>query len=327
MLLVGDIGGTKADLAILSVERGARAPIASARLPVAAYDSLESLARSFVDRAGISVDRACFGIAGPVVDGRAVGTNLPWVVDEGRIGRRLGLRSVKLLNDLEAIANGIPLLQGEDIYTLSNGTRVEHGALAVIAPGTGLGEGYMLWDGQRYRAYPSEGGHADFAPNTVLECELWRYLHERHGHVSYERVCSGVGIPNIYAFLKGSGRADEPGWLAERLGETSDPTPVIVTTGLGKEPDCEICRLTLETFISILGAAAGNLALRLMATGGVYLGGGIPPRILDALDKPPFLKAFCSKGRLSPVVERVPVHVVLNPRVGLLGAASYGLAL
>jgi len=327
MLLVGDIGGTKADMAILSVERGPRDPIASARLPVADYASLESLARSFVDQTGTSVDRACFGVAGPVVDGRVVGTNLPWIVDEGRIGRRLGLRSVKLLNDLEAIANGIPLLQGEDIHTLSAGIRVEHGTLAVIAPGTGLGESYMLWDGRRYRAYPSEGGHADFAPNTALECELWRYLHERHGHVSYERVCSGVGIPNIYAFLKDSGRADEPAWLAERLGEAGDATPVIVTTALGKEPDCEICRLTLETFISILGAAAGNLALCLMATGGLYLGGGIPPRIIQALDRPPFLKAFWNKGRLEPVARRVPVHVVLNARVGLLGAASYGLAL
>jgi len=196
----------------------------------------------------------------------------------------------------------------------------------VIAPGTGLGEAFLASNGERYRAHPSEGGHASFAPNDDLQIELLRYLQKRIGHVSCERVCSGLGLPNIYAFLKDSGYAEEPDWLAAKLASAADPTPVIVTTALDAERSCELCLATLRTFVSILGAEASNLALKVLATGGVYIGGGIPPRILPVLQEPYFMRAFLNKGRFTDIVERMPVHVILNPKAALLGAASYGLA-
>jgi glucokinase len=194
-----------------------------------------------------------------------------------------------------------------------------------VAPGTGLGEAYLTWQNDRYCAQPSEGGHADFAPTDVLEVGLLQYLWGRYERVSYERVCSGLGIPNIYAYLKASGYAQEPTWLAERLAQAPDATPVIVNNALDSEECCALCEGTLRTFVSILGAEAGNLALKILATGGVYLGGGIPPRILPALDGPVFLRAFCDKGRFSELMGEIPVYVIKNPQAPLLGAAAYGL--
>ncbi len=199
------------------------------------------------------------------------------------------------------------------------------GNMAVIAPGTGLGEAFLTWGGSRYRAHASEGGHADFAPNTPLEIELLRYLQLRFKHVSNERVCSGLGLPNIYAYLKDSGHAPEPDWLAEQLAATTDPTPIIVTAALDDERPCELCTATLNAFVSILGAEAGNMVLRVLATGGAYLGGGIPPRILPALQQEGFMQAFLHKGRMVHLMARVPVHVILNPKAALLGAACHGL--
>ena len=270
------------------------------------------------------VDRAVFGVAGPVVDGQVIGTNLPWQLDEASLRKSLDLSSARLLNDLEAIAYAVPILGEDDLCTLSEGQRDPKGALGVIAPGTGLGEAFLTWEGSGYRAHPSEGGHADFAPNTPLQIELLRYLQERHGHVSYERVCSGRGLPNIYAFLRDSGHAQEPAWLAEQLASTSDPTPIIVDAGLDEKRPCELCKTVLDIFISILGAEAGNLALKLMATGGIYLAGGMLPHILPALKGELFGRAFQNKGRLSYVVAQVPVYVILNPNAGRLGAAQYG---
>jgi glucokinase len=200
------------------------------------------------------------------------------------------------------------------------------GAIAIVAPGTGLGEAYLVWDGSHYRACASEGGHADFAPNNQLEIDLLCYLQDRFGHVSYERVCSGQGIANIYAFLRHSGY-EEPTWLAKRLAAVDDPTPVIVNAALGAREPCRICDTALDVFASILGAETGNLALKVLSTGGVYLGGGIPPRILPVLKQDGFMKAFRHKGRLSGLLTRVPVHVILNPKTALLGAACYGLEL
>jgi len=195
-----------------------------------------------------------------------------------------------------------------------------------VAPGTGLGEGFLTWDqdDNRYRPHASEGGHTDFGPLTPREMQLLRYLWPRFEHVSYEHICSGIGIPNIYAFFRGGDYAEEPAWLAEKLSEAEDPTPVIVNGALDEERPCELCRLTLDAFVSILGAEAGNLALKVMATGGVYLGGGIPPRILPALGQGSFIEAFHSKGRHTDLMKRIPVHVILNPDVALLGVARYG---
>ncbi len=329
LLLAGDIGGTKTRVAIVSPEAGPRAPLAEATFPSARYPSLEAVVREFLGQVNVRVDRASFAVAGPVVAGRVAVTNLHWLVDEKQLSQELDIPSVHLLNDLEAIACAVPWLAEEpaDLHTLNVGQPVPAGTIAVIAPGTGLGEGYLTWDGSRYRAHPSEGGHTDFGPTNEFEIDLLRYLQGRLGHVSYEWLCSGIGLPNIYAYLKDSGYADEPPWLAEQLAATADPTPVIATAALDPERPCELCVATLNAFVSILGAEAGNLALKVLSTGGVYLGGGIPPRILPALQHERFLRAFRNKGRLSVVLERMPVHVILNPKAALLGAAYHGLEL
>jgi glucokinase len=240
----------------------------------------------------------------------------------------LGIPTVYLLNDLAAIANALASLQPQDLYTLNAGKPVDGGSRAVIAPGTGLGEAFLVWDGARYRPYPSEGGHADFAPTNDWEMGLWQYMRAGLGfdHVSYEAVCSGLGIPHIYEYVKASGFADEPTWLAAALAAAHDPTPVIVNAALDENKPCAICAVTLDTFISILGAEAGNLALKTLATGGVYLGGGIPLHILPKLSAGSFMQAFCHKGRFAEILSAVPVHVIRNPRAALLGAATYGFA-
>ena len=327
MLLAGDIGGTKTHLAIFSPETGPRTPLAEATFPSARFPSLEALASEFLAQVDLKPERASFGVAGPVLAGRATITNLPWVMHESQLEAELGLSSVQLLNDLMAIASAVPWLEPDDVYTLNEGKPAPGGAIAIIAPGTGLGEAFLTWDGSRYRPFPSEGGHTDFAPNNLLETDLLRYLLERFGHVSYERVCSGRGLRNIYAFLRDSGYAEEPEWLSEQLAEVDDPNPIIVKAALDEAKQCELCVATLNTFVAILGTEAGNMALNLMATGGVYLAGGIPPRILPALEGEHFIKDFQAKGRMSDLMARIPVHVILNHKVALLGAACHGLEL
>ncbi|MCS7261594.1 MAG: glucokinase [Anaerolineae bacterium] len=328
MLLVGDIGGTKTTLAIIAPDAGVRHPLAQATFASQAYASLTQLASEFLRQAEYRVDSACFGVAGPVVAGRASVTNLPWEIEAAELSHSLGIPTVQLINDLQAIATAIPHLEAADIHTLNPGRPVARAAIAVIAPGTGLGEGFLTWDGTRgrYQAQPSEGGHASFAPSNALEDGLLRYLRERYGHVSYERVCSGIGMRNIYEYLKVSGQAEEPSWLAERLASAEDPNPIIVEMALDATQPCPLCTLTIDTFVSILGNEAGNLALKVLATGGVYLAGGIPPRILPALEKG-FFQAFRDKGRFAALLSQVPVHVVINPQVALLGAACHGLGL
>ncbi len=326
LYLAGDLGGTKTNLAIISPARGPRDPVVEITLSSADYPDLASLVTTFLEQTKLPVQYACFGVAGPVVDGRATITNLPWQMDETVLTEQLGLASVTLLNDLVAIAYAVPILTATDRQTLHPGQPTPKGALAVVAPGTGLGEAFLLHDGQRYRAYPSEGGHADFAPNNEFEGGLLRYLQAEFGHVSWERVCSGKGIPNIYEYLKVIDFAEEPAWLMAALAEAADPTPVIVNAALHDEKPCMLCRATLNTFVSILGAEAGNLALKVLATGGLYIGGGIPPRILPLLQDDRFMQAFLNKGRFADLLKQVPVHVILNPKAALLGAACYGLA-
>ena len=327
MLLAGDIGGTKTNLGIYSIEKGAREPLVESTFPSPQYTSLETLAREFLDKVDVTVHSASFGVAGPVVKGQVKTTNLPWVIDEIQLGKMLNLDSVRLLNDLEAIAYGVPLLGAEDLHTLNEGVAIPGGAMAVIAPGTGLGEAFLTWNGARYQAHASEGGHSDFGPTNPVEIELLQYLHDKFEHVSYERICSGHGLPNIYAFLKDRGYVIEQAWLSEELGAADDPTPVIVNAALDKERSCDLCSSTLRIFVSVLGAEAGNLALKVLATGGVYLGGGIPPRIIPVLEDKGFMESFTGKGRFSELVSRIPVHVILNPKVALIGAAYYGLEL
>lgn len=324
MLLAGDVGGTKVNLAIFSSEAGWRTPVIEATFPSAQYASLEALVQEFLQQHNFSIDHASFGVAGPVVAKSATITNLPWVMDEQQLQRELHIPSVRLLNDLDAIAHAIPFLEAQDLYTLNEGQPISRGAIAVIAPGTGLGEAFLTWDGSHYRAHTSEGGHADFAPTNIFQLELLRYLLARFPHVSFERVCSGKGVPNIYSYLKDTGYAEEPQWLAEQLTAAQDWTPIIVNNALDKEKATKLCVGTLNTFVSILGAEAGNLALKVLATGGVYLGGGIPPRILSFLQDGRFMQAFTHKGRLTEMLTRMPVHIILNPKIALLGAARQG---
>ena len=327
MFLAGDIGGTKTNLGIYSPEKGAREPLFESTFPSPKYSSLETLTREFLNTADVTVDSASFGVAGPVIKGQAKTTNLPWLIDEVQLRKTLHLKSVRLLNDLEAIAYGVTTLGQKDLHTLNKGVALLGGTLAVIAPGTGLGEAFLTWNLTRYQAHASEGGHADFAPTNPLEIDLLHYLRDRFGHVSYERICSGQGLPNIYGFLKDRGYAVEQDWLADQLKAVDDPTPVIVNASLDREKPCELCIATLRIFVSVLGAEAGNLALKVLATGGVYLGGGIPPRIIPALEDKEFMESFTGKGRFSELLARMPVHVIMNPKIALIGAAYYGLEL
>jgi glucokinase len=325
LLLAGDIGGTKLHFGLFSKERGLRRPLVEAVYPSIEFGSLEEAVGCFLREAGHRATKAVFGVAGPVFEGKSQITNLPWVIDEARLRDTLKMKAVRVINDVQAIACFVPFLRRQDLITLQAGAPVRHGNRAVIAPGTGLGEAWLVWDGKQYRACPSEGGHADFAPATKLEGELLTYLGGLHGHVSYERVCSGIGIVNIYRFLKEQGAAAEPAWLARMLHREADPVPLIVEKALDRETPCDICVRTLDLFTSILGSEAGNVALKILATGGVYLGGGIPPRILPFLEKEQFVEAFLRKGRMRDLVARIPVHVITNPKAALLGAAAQGL--
>lgn len=322
LLLAGDIGGTKTTLALYSMAAGPFAPVAQATFPSREFASLEAIVAVFLQDHPAQPRRASFGIAGPVVDGRVQATNLPWVIEEQAFSAWLGA-PVRLLNDLAAIAHAVPNLRAEDVETLNTGTAAPQAPLGVIAPGTGLGEAFLLWTGGAYQPFASEGGHANFAPNTPLGTELLAYLRSRLGHVSYEQVCSGRGLPNLYAFLRDSRRYIEPDWLTAELASAPDATRVIVRAGV--EGRAEIAVAALELFRDILAAEAGNLALRVLATGGVYLGGGLPPRLLDFLKTEAFVRAFTAKGRFSDFLARVPVHVIRNPEAALVGAAYHGL--
>ena len=324
MLLAGDIGGTKTNLAVFDTDGDWQKPMAEETYPSGKFNSLEAMVGEFLQVHHFPITHASFGVAGPVVGKRATITNLPWILEENHLKDAMHIPSVHLLNDLESIAYGIPHLQPQDVFTLNTGQAEEHGAIAVVAPGTGLGEAFLTWDGKHYQPHTSEGGHADFAPADEPQQDLLRYLHKLYPHVSFERVCSGKGLPNIYRFLKDTGRAVEPSWLTEALANVKDPAPIITDNALDKEHRIEICSLTLEWFVSILGAEVGNMALKVLSTGGIYLGGGIPPRILPFLMEGRFMQTFLRKGRLSNVLIPMPVHVILNPNVALLGAARAG---
>ncbi len=324
VLLVGDIGGTKTVLALFSPVLGTHTPLDEAVFPSQQYPSLEACIEAFLAGREVAISRASFGVAGPVTGDRAKITNLPWVIEAGQVSTVLRGAPVYLLNDLAAIANAVPYLGPDDVYTLNPGTPIAGGSIGVIAPGTGLGEAYLTWDGAHYQAHASEGGHTDFAPLDAQQIGLLQYLWPRLGHVSYEQVCSGgLGIPNLYAYLKDSGFAPEPDWLAAELAQADDPTPVIVGAAQDPGPNCALCQETLRLFVAILAAEAGNLALKVYATGGIYLGGGIPPRIIPVLESAAFLEGFRSKGRFSAILENIPVRVIRNPKVALLGGAYY----
>ena len=323
MILAGDIGGTKTALALFEPSETGIRELRGATFPSRTYGSLEAILEEFLkDGPRGSLEAACFGVAGRVHQGKARTTNLPWCVDAEQLANVLGTRRVRLVNDLEAAAYGMLFLAPDQFEWLHPGRSPQEAAnIAIIAPGTGLGEAILYWDEQRYRPIASEGGHADFAPRTDQEIALLKCLRARlGGHVSYERVLSGDGICNIYSFLRDAGDVPEPPWLRQRL-ESGDRNVAITQVGLsGEHP---LCVEALDLFCSILGAEAANLALKCLATAGVIVGGGIAPKILPALKKGTFMKGFTDKGRFSDWLRDIPVRVALHPRAPLLGAARY----
>ena len=318
-ILAGDIGGTNTRLGLFSVSRGRYRLLCGETFPSQKYDGLETIVRKFL-RDQKTIDAACFGVAGPVIKGMVKTTNLPWTIQATSLEKTLDLPRIGLVNDLIANAYGIFLLKKNDFGTLNVG-RVKQGSSALIAAGTGLGQAILFWDGKRHIPSPSEGGHTEFGPKTLLEMDLSHYLFDRFGHVSYERVLSGPGLLNIYQFLRESGKyGREPAWLSARMEQEDTAKVITETARLGKN---RMCAMALDLFASIYGAAAGNLALQVMSVRGIYVGGGIATNIFWKLKDGTFMKAFRNKGRLSEVVADIPVKVILNDRTALLGAA-YG---
>jgi len=328
-VLIGDIGGTKTILAVFSSETGPNKPLFEKTYPSSRYESLEAIISEYLDETNQVVDAACFGVAGPVLSGRAQITNLSWVIDQAKLQATFHWPDAALLNDLESVAYAIEILKPEDIHTINAGAPRPGGNIAVLAPGTGLGEAFMTYKDGRYYAHATEGSHVSFGPVGELQKGLLSYLNQQgFDHVSYERVCSGgLGVPHLYAYLKSIDYAPEPPWLADQLASCDDPTPVVLSAALDRGRPCELAAATLDMFVAILGAETGNLALKVLSTGGIYLGGGIPPRILNELQKPEFLEAMVSKGRFRAILADMPVRVILNSKAGLLGAAAYGLRL
>ncbi len=323
LILAGDVGGTNTRLGLFETSRGRLRLLSEKTYPSKNYKGLENILVDFLGEQR-AIAAACFGIAGPVTEEVIIATNLPWWVDIQSLQKILSLSKVEVINDLVANAYGVSVLKKKDLETLSTG-RPRKGNQALISAGTGLGEAILFWDGNQYVPSPSEGGHAEFGPRNHLEMELFNYLSERFDHVSYERVLSGEGLYHIYQFLKDSKKfGPEPSWLSEKM-KREDPAEVISETALLKKS--KLCMKALDLFASIYGAAAGNLALQVMAVGGVYIGGGIAPKIIWKLKDGTFLKAFKDKGRLSRIVAQIPVRVILNERTALLGAASRAMVL
>lgn len=347
MILAGDIGGTKTNLALYEWTNERVDPIRLESFHSADYTSLEDILSEFLspptapvvvgsDQSNVSekeglqtasemkVTAACFGIAGPVIDNHCETTNLPWVVDGLTIADRFAVPRVQLLNDLEATAYGILSLRPDELEVLNAGNPPKkRQALALIAAGTGLGEAILFWDGKSYRPMPSEGGHADFGPNNDQEIELLRYLRSQYLHVSYERILSGPGLHAIYEFLRDT-KKNEPTWLMEKI-KAGNPAAEIAQAGL--QGQAEIATQALELFASIYGAESGNLALKALSLDGVYVGGGIAPKLITKLKDGTFMKGFLNKGRYKKLLSKMPVKVIMNQQTALLGAASVASAL
>ncbi len=328
MILAGDVGGTKVHLALYNFADGKLAPIRDQKFPAHEFASLDDIVKRFLGPEGdrpaedlSSIAAACFGCPGPVRDGRLKLTNLPWVLDARLLQTSLGIEHIFLINDLEANGYGVPELSKDSIFALHVGDAASVGHRGLVSAGTGLGECLLIWDGKQHRPLPSEGGHADFAARGTREVALLEYLlRTLNGRVSFERVVSGLGIKNIYGFLRDDQKMEEPQWLKERLA-AEDPNAVI--GGCAEDGSSEICYETMQMFASAYGAECGNVALKVLAMGGIYLGGGISPKILKTLQNGAFTDAFLDKGRMRPILEAIPVRVILDDTCALLGAAAY----
>jgi glucokinase len=325
MLIAGDIGGTNTRLALVSPEVGPRKFLAEKIYPSGDFPGLEPIVRTFLQATGATATAACFDVAGPVIGGKAHLTNLPWNLTESELAKNLDLRRVSLLNDLRAIAHAVPHLNPAETIAINQGQPDPQAPIAVFAPGTGLGEAFLIWGGSEYIACASEGGHADFAPVNEEQVALLAYLTQRFGHVAYERVCAGSGLPNVYDFLRDRTPAAEPAEFAAALAAAHDRTPLIVDAALKHASANPLAVEAIRIMVDIWGSEAGNLALKVLATGGVYLAGGMPPRLVPQLQQGGFIQAFTDKGRFAKLLQAVPVHVV-TINAALLGAALFGLA-
>ncbi len=322
MILAGDIGGTHARLSFYRQDNDKFAAVHEHVFDSREFRGLDEVVLKFVSETGERPTIASFGIAGPVRNGRVETPNLPWVIESSRLARELQLDSVELINDLEAQAWGIQCLGPSDTVALNHlCNQNPTGNQAVVAAGTGLGEAGLIWDGEHRHIFACEGGHCDFAPRNELEIELLRYLLTRFGHVSYERIVSGPGLVNVYLFLKDTRRGEEPQWLRDEIAAGDAAAAISRAAVSAKAP---LAEQALDLWISIYGAEAGNMALKVLATGGVFLAGGIAPKIRAKLTGPLFMEAFFNKGRLQPLLETIPVRVITNGKTGLLGAACYG---
>ena len=321
-ILAGDIGGTKSNIATFRVVGRELLLVRNQRFTSSSYAGLSAILREYLAEDERPILAGCFGLPGPVHNGRAKPTNLTWGVDAAEISTQFDIPSVSVLNDLEANAYGIPHLKPSDFAVVQKGAADASGNRCVVSPGTGLGEAGMFWDGKRHHVWACEGGHADFAPRSPLEIALLEYLMKQFGHVSAERVVSGMGIENIYKFLRETGRGRELPAVAKEM-KTTDPNRVI--SKFADSGDCPMCVQALEIFVGCLGAEASNMALKTMASGGVYLGGGIPVKLLSRIQSVDFLHAFNDKGRLSSIMEATPVMVILNDQAALIGAGYYAL--
>ena len=323
MILAGDVGGTKVHLALYDFTNGKLAHNRDERYAAKGYSGLEEIVKQFLG--ATEVTAACFGVPGPVRAGRLRLTNLPWTVDSRDLAANCRIQHVFLINDLEANGYGIAELAPDQVYTLSDGDASQTGNRALIAAGTGLGEAFLAWNGRIHVPYPSEGGHSDYAPRNEDEIDLLRFLKQKYnGRISFERVVSGMGMRSVYEFLRDVKGVEEPVWLAEKIAAVDDANSVITAMGLANKS--ELCARTLDVFVSAYGAEAGNLALKVLSVGGLYVGGGIAPRILEKLKDGTFLQAFTDKGRLSQLLINMPVRVILESRAALMGAAAYAEA-
>jgi glucokinase len=324
MILAGDVGGTKSNLALFELENGRLVARFEKTLPSHKFASLSDLLKEFLSTTDLRADFSCLSIAGPVKNRRCQTPNLPWIVEADEVERTTGLRRLELINDLEANARGLSVLGPEDFAVINEGDGDAVGNAAVISAGTGLGEAGLYWDGTQHLPFASEGGHGNFGPNDALQIELLEYMLKVHNHVSYERVLSGPGLFNIYSFMRDTGKFPEPDWLKEEL-KISDPAATISKNAMNGKS--EICTEALKMFVTIYGSEAGNLAMKVMAVGGVYLGGGIAPKIIKKLQEPLFMQSFTNKGRMKALLQAIPVKVILNDKTALLGAADLALQL
>lgn len=322
LILAGDIGGTSARLGLFELAGGVPRPRATETFSSSKYADFYEILSAFTGNIREQPDAAAFAMPGPVEGGVVRTTNLPWSVDAAQLARQLNLEHAGLLNDLEAVGHSLSVLQPEDLAVLNAGKPGEKGNIAIVSAGTGLGEAGCYWDGERHHPFACEGGHTDFAPADDLQMELFTWLRGRVEHVSFERLISGPGLAAIHRFLSDTGRYEEPAALNRELTENPDPARIVHAAA---ESASQRCAGSLRLFVSIYGAEAGNMALKILARGGVYLGGGIAPKILDYLKGPEFMRAFTAKGRMRPLLESMAVRVIVNDKAGLLGAACYAV--